>query len=236
MLKGIAAHYVMRAQDRLDLMERQRTLLHELFEAIWKRGSDALDPAFRARLRRGDRRRRPHPRGDRPDRQPHRRLRGRPSCRPGARRPARAREAGAMTTRDDPLVWLPFEPEVLGEIPDILRYERIDPEELPDSADEVEFYVLRLPLPPGRRRGARRAAEAAGRADADGRGRAHPAATCPRACCCATAAASTTPRPPSSPLTLIRRQPAWHPGVRAGAGARRVARRSAASRWPTSGC
>ena len=47
MLKGIAAHYVMRAQDRLDLMERQRSLLHELFEAIWKRGSDALDPAFR---------------------------------------------------------------------------------------------------------------------------------------------------------------------------------------------
>ena len=46
-LKGIAAHYVMRAQDRLDLMERQRTLLHELFEAIWKRGSDGLDPAFR---------------------------------------------------------------------------------------------------------------------------------------------------------------------------------------------
>jgi dGTPase len=46
-LKGIAAHYVMRAQDRLDLMDRQRTLLHELFEAIWKRGSDGLDPAFR---------------------------------------------------------------------------------------------------------------------------------------------------------------------------------------------
>ena len=46
-LKGIAAHYVMRTQDRLDLMERQRTLLHELFEAIWKLGSDGLDPAFR---------------------------------------------------------------------------------------------------------------------------------------------------------------------------------------------
>jgi dGTPase len=46
-LKGIAAHYVMRAQDRLDLMERQRTVLHELFEAIWKQGSDALDPALR---------------------------------------------------------------------------------------------------------------------------------------------------------------------------------------------
>ena len=47
MLKGIAAHYVMRAQDRLDLMERQRTVLHELFEAIWKQGSEALDPALR---------------------------------------------------------------------------------------------------------------------------------------------------------------------------------------------
>jgi dGTPase len=46
-LKGIAAHYVMRAQDRLDLMERQRTLLHELFGATWERGSDALDPALR---------------------------------------------------------------------------------------------------------------------------------------------------------------------------------------------
>jgi dGTPase len=46
-LKGIAAHYVMRAQDRLDLMERQRQLLHELFAAIWKRGTDGLDPAFR---------------------------------------------------------------------------------------------------------------------------------------------------------------------------------------------
>jgi len=46
-LKGVAAHYVMRAQDRLDLMDRQRSLLHELFEAIWKRGSDALDPALR---------------------------------------------------------------------------------------------------------------------------------------------------------------------------------------------
>jgi dGTPase len=47
-LKGIAAHYVMRAQDRLDLMEHQRTLLRELFEEIWKRGSDGLDPAFRS--------------------------------------------------------------------------------------------------------------------------------------------------------------------------------------------
>jgi dGTPase len=46
-LKGIAAHYVMRAQDRIDLMERQRILLEELFEAMWHRGSDALDPALR---------------------------------------------------------------------------------------------------------------------------------------------------------------------------------------------
>jgi dGTPase len=46
-LKGIAAHYVMRTQDRLDLMDRQRSLLEELFAAIWRRGSEALDPALR---------------------------------------------------------------------------------------------------------------------------------------------------------------------------------------------
>jgi dGTPase len=46
-LKGIAAHYVMRAQDRVELLERQRTLLNELFDALWRRGSDALDPSLR---------------------------------------------------------------------------------------------------------------------------------------------------------------------------------------------
>ena len=91
-LKGIAAHYVMRAQDRVDLMERQRTLLRELFEAIWQRGSEALDPALRHDFARAPRRRRPHPRGDRPDRQPHRRLRGHPARPPGARQRATRRE------------------------------------------------------------------------------------------------------------------------------------------------
>jgi phosphoglycerate dehydrogenase-like enzyme len=43
---------------------------------------------------------------------------------------------------DAPLVWLPFEPELLGELPDNLRYEQIDPDHLPESAAEVEFYVL----------------------------------------------------------------------------------------------
>ncbi len=42
----------------------------------------------------------------------------------------------------DPLVWLPFEPELLGDVPENLRYEHIDPDNLPESADEVEFYVL----------------------------------------------------------------------------------------------
>ncbi len=46
-LKGIAAHYVMRAQDRVLLLERQRSLLGELFEALWLRGSDGLDPSLR---------------------------------------------------------------------------------------------------------------------------------------------------------------------------------------------
>ena len=45
-LKGIAAHYVMQADDRVTLMERQRSLVAELVEALWDRGSDALDPVF----------------------------------------------------------------------------------------------------------------------------------------------------------------------------------------------
>lgn len=45
-LKGIAAHYVMQATDRLSLMERQRQLLAELFTALWDRGADALDRPF----------------------------------------------------------------------------------------------------------------------------------------------------------------------------------------------
>jgi dGTPase len=45
-LKGIAAHYVMQATDRVSLMERQRLLLAELFTALWERGPDALDRPF----------------------------------------------------------------------------------------------------------------------------------------------------------------------------------------------
>jgi phosphoglycerate dehydrogenase-like enzyme len=42
-----------------------------------------------------------------------------------------------------PLVWLPFEPAKLGEPPAGLRYETVSPtaDDLPESADEVEFYV-----------------------------------------------------------------------------------------------
>jgi phosphoglycerate dehydrogenase-like enzyme len=46
----------------------------------------------------------------------------------------------AMST--EPLVWLPFEPELLGELPSGLRYQHIDPDDLPDTGDEVELYVL----------------------------------------------------------------------------------------------
>ena len=45
-LKGIAAHYVMQADDRVTLMERQRSLVAELVEALWEHGRDALDPVF----------------------------------------------------------------------------------------------------------------------------------------------------------------------------------------------
>ena len=47
-LKGMAAHYVMRAQDRIDLMERQRSLLAELFEVLSRRGEVVLDATFRS--------------------------------------------------------------------------------------------------------------------------------------------------------------------------------------------
>ena len=42
----------------------------------------------------------------------------------------------------DRLVWLPFEPSLLGDPPDGLRYEVVDPtREVPDSVGEVRFYV-----------------------------------------------------------------------------------------------
>ncbi len=47
-----------------------------------------------------------------------------------------------MTPRNNPLVWLPFDPALVGDIPENLRVEQIDPDNLPQSADEVEFYVL----------------------------------------------------------------------------------------------
>lgn len=45
-LKGIAAHYVMATDDRVDLMMRQRELLAELVEELWRRGPDGLDAPF----------------------------------------------------------------------------------------------------------------------------------------------------------------------------------------------
>lgn len=42
----------------------------------------------------------------------------------------------------EPLVWLPFDPDLLGDPPTGLRYELVDPtEHVPDSVTEVEFYV-----------------------------------------------------------------------------------------------
>jgi dGTPase len=46
-LKGIAAHYVMRTPTRARIMERQRELLAELFAALVDSGGEALDAAFR---------------------------------------------------------------------------------------------------------------------------------------------------------------------------------------------
>ena len=45
-LKGIAAHYVMRADDRVRAMAGQRELLAELVDALIKAAPDHLDAPF----------------------------------------------------------------------------------------------------------------------------------------------------------------------------------------------
>jgi dGTPase len=47
-LKGIAAHYVMRTPERARVMEDQRELLSELFAALVESEGRALDATFRA--------------------------------------------------------------------------------------------------------------------------------------------------------------------------------------------
>jgi dGTPase len=47
-LKGIAAHFVMSAADRVAEMNAERTLLSELVDVLSARGADALDPMFAA--------------------------------------------------------------------------------------------------------------------------------------------------------------------------------------------
>lgn len=50
---------------------------------------------------------------------------------------------------DTPLVWLPFDPSELGEVPDGLRYEVVDPtEHVPDSVEDVRVYVAPYQMGP----------------------------------------------------------------------------------------
>jgi dGTPase len=46
-LKGIAAHYVMRTPERSTIMERQRQLVAELFAALVASDGQGLDASFR---------------------------------------------------------------------------------------------------------------------------------------------------------------------------------------------
>ncbi len=46
-LKGVAAEWVMRAADRVSLMETQREVVAELVDALAARGPSALEPPFR---------------------------------------------------------------------------------------------------------------------------------------------------------------------------------------------
>jgi dGTPase len=47
LLKGIAAHLVMKADDRVAVHEQQRELIDELVAALWAKGPDGLDPVLR---------------------------------------------------------------------------------------------------------------------------------------------------------------------------------------------
>ncbi|HET7174228.1 MAG TPA: deoxyguanosinetriphosphate triphosphohydrolase [Nocardioidaceae bacterium] len=48
LLKGIAAHLVMRAADRLAVLDRQRVMLAELADSYWRTAPATLEPALRA--------------------------------------------------------------------------------------------------------------------------------------------------------------------------------------------
>jgi dGTPase len=47
-LKGVAAHYVMRAEERVAVLRRQREVVTELVSLLLRRGPEALMPALRA--------------------------------------------------------------------------------------------------------------------------------------------------------------------------------------------
>ncbi len=76
-LKGIAAHYVMQADDRVQLMSRQRTLVSELVEALLAHAPASLDAAFAVDWAAARRRRGPAAGRGRPGRLAHRRQRRR---------------------------------------------------------------------------------------------------------------------------------------------------------------
>ena len=47
MLKGVAAHLVMRAEDHLGVLEEQRRIVAELVEGVRARAPESLMPQFR---------------------------------------------------------------------------------------------------------------------------------------------------------------------------------------------
>lgn len=54
-----------------------------------------------------------------------------------------------MSGTSEPLVWLPFEPSELGEVPTGLRYEVVDPSaHVPESVTDVELYVTPYRMTP----------------------------------------------------------------------------------------
>ena len=157
-LKGIAAHYVMRAQDRLDLMERQRTLLAR---------------AVRGDLEAGERRRSTRPSAHDFDEATDDAARTRvvidqiasltdasavtrhADLVSGRRGGARG---WAMTySRATPSSGCRSSPSSSASCPTTCATSSVDPDDLPDERRRGGVLRAALPLPPGGRRGAGRA-------------------------------------------------------------------------------
>ena len=170
-LKGIAAHYVMRADDRVAAMLAPARAARRAGRGARQARRRRARPAVRRRLARRRRRRGPAAGRRRPGRLADRRQRRRPA------RPADRRSASWLS----PLVWLPFDPARLGDPParPALRDGSTRPSTCPTRWPTWPSTSRRTPSAPAGADGAAADDQPPGRADAHRGRRQHPRAASP---------------------------------------------------------